>query len=564
MWLLVWVLAASISVLAFEQPGINSLPANNPVKQPWIWPLPRKWQRGENTLDCSHMQIQYDHQHGILHRAVQRYKDLFFPQDDYPMVPYNWTTTDAHLSGTLKTLVIQVEQPDHDNLDLDTDESYVLDIPDAPAARAVLAAKTVFGAVRGLETLSQIIQWSPQHQRHLIPNAPWHIQDYPKYPHRGVLFDTARHYYPLQAIKKFIDTMSWNKMNVFHWHMVDSTSFPYVSKAYPELAQKGAYSPRHVYTAKDIQEVVSYAKDRGVRVVPELEQPGHSTAWLGVPEIMSCVDVVPYTGFTVQPPSGQLNIASNKTKHVVKAIVDEWAELFPDSFFHASGDEVVMNCWANDSSIQTYLQDHHMTLQELFSDFVLEIQDHIRQKNKTVIVWQESVLEYNLTMPKDTIIQVWIGAEGVKAATEKGYRTIVSSQDFVYLNLGFGKPRSNPYPDVAGAGFNHWNRVYSYDLRANLTQAQQDLIVGGESALWGELMDPMTFESLAWPRASAYAHNLWSGYEDSDGQPLSSADAILRLIPWRERMVQRGVMASPLNQIWCTRNPLDCFQPAEH
>ena len=126
-----------------------------------------------------------------------------------------------------------------------------------------------------------------------------------------------------------------------------------------------------------------------------------------------------------------------------------------------------------------------------------------------------------------------------------------------------GKPRSNPYPDVAGAGFNHWNRMYSYDMRANLTKAEANLIVGGEAAVFGELIDQTNYESRIWPRASTVSHVLWSGYENSDGKPLTSADAILRLIPWRERMLLRGTMAAPLNQGWCTRNPLHCFQPEE-
>jgi hexosaminidase len=128
----------------------------------------------------------------------------------------------------------------------------------------------------------------------------------------------------------------------------------------------------------------------------------------------------------VQPPSGQLNIASNKTKEVVNTIVDELSELFPDSWFHASGDEVVMDCWSNDTEIAAYLKQHNLTTLELFEQFVNGMQDHIRTHNKTVMVWQEMILEYNFTLPKDTVVHVWVGSSGVKATTEKGYRTIVS------------------------------------------------------------------------------------------------------------------------------------------
>ncbi|ORZ25155.1 glycoside hydrolase superfamily [Absidia repens] len=553
------------SVIGVEQVSINSLPAVNPVKQPWIWPLPQHWDRGQKTLDASHIGFDYSHHNSILSKAIKRYTDdIFYLKDDYPMVPYNWSTTDSKITGQLRTVKIILDNADDTKLDLDTDESYELTIPSGNKARATLKAKNVYGALHGLETLSQIIQWSPENRRHLIPNAPWSIKDKPKYAYRGLLMDTSRHYYPLEDIKKTIETMAWNKMNAFHWHMLDSTSFPYESKAYPELSKKGAYSPKHVYSAEDLAEIVQFAKERGVRVIPEIEAPGHSTSWgYGIPEIVSCRDKVPYFGYTVQPPSGQLNIASNKTKEVVHAIVDEFVDIFPDSFFHASGDEVVYDCWSNDTEIAKYLKDNDMTVQELFSDFVLEMQDYIRSKNRTVIAWQESVLEYNLTLPKNTVIQTWDGSDGVKGATEKGYRTIVSSNNYWYLDVGFGKPRSNPYPDVAGAGFNHWNRMYSYDMRANLTSSEIELIIGGEAAVFGELIDHTNFESRIWPRASTVAHVLWSGYENPEGEKLTSEDAILRLFPWRERMLLRGTMASPLNQGFCTRNPLDCFQPPE-
>ncbi|KAI8342812.1 glycoside hydrolase family 20 protein [Chlamydoabsidia padenii] len=475
------------------------------------------------------------------------------------MIPYNWSTTEPSIGGVLKDFKIIVDHPEDNHLDVDTEESYELTISDN---QGTIKAKNVFGAMHALETLSQLIQWSPDHHCHVIPNAPWSIKDYPTYAYRGLLLDTSRHYYPLPDIRKVIDTMSANKFNSLHWHMLDSTSFPYQSKGYPQLAEKGAYSPKHVYSSRDIKDIVQFAKERGVRVIPEIEAPGHSTSWgFGMPEIVSCLNVVPYSGYTVQPPSGQLDISSNKTKQVVHQIIDEFVSLFPDSMFHASGDEVVYDCWTNDTMVAAHLKENNITIQELYSDFVMEMQDYIRSKNKTVITWQESVLEYNLSLPLDSVVQVWVGSAGVKAVTEKGYRAIVSSSDYLYLDLGFGKPRSNPDPNLPGAGFNHWNRMYSYDMRANLTSEEAKLIIGGETAMWAELVDHTNFESRIWPRASAVAHTLWSGYETPQGDKLTSADAILRLLPWRERMVLRGTMAAPLNQGYCTRNPLDCFQP---
>lgn len=259
--------------------GVNGLPANNPVRQPWIWPLPQTWQRGEATVEMSEsIQFNYDSRSSILTNGVQRYQKLIFLKEVYPMIPYNWSTTAALVTSILNTINIQVEDVS-ERLDMETDESYSLIIPATDCGDVTIKAKTVFGALHAMETLSQIVQRSPNHDAFLIPNAPWNIVDYPTYKHRGLLLDTSRHYYDVNDIYKVIDTMSWNKMNILHWHFLDATSFPYVSKAYPQLAEKGAYSPRHQYTAGDIRQLIQYAKERGVRVMPEVEAPGHSTSW---------------------------------------------------------------------------------------------------------------------------------------------------------------------------------------------------------------------------------------------------------------------------------------------
>ncbi|UJR18553.1 hypothetical protein I4U23_005460 [Adineta vaga] len=557
----VLIAASEINHKPNQEHVSDGLPANNPMKQPWIWPLPQTWHRGNKTIQISeNVRFDFKSQSSILTKGTERYLKLMFLKDVYPMIPYNWSTTASSITSVVNMINIQVDDTSEE-LSIETDESYELIIPAVPDEKMIIKVKTVYGALYAIETLSQLIQWSPNHRAFVIPNAPWNIIDYPKYKHRGLLLDTSRHYYDTKDIYKVIDTMSWNKMNVFHWHFIDATSFPYVSKAYPQLAAKGAYSSRHQYKAEDIRDLIQYAKERGIRVIPEVEAPGHSTSWAyGIPEIGSCINKVPYAGYTIQPPSGQLNIANKKTKEVVNTIIDELVELFTDSWFHASGDEVIMDCWTNDTEIALYLTKNNMTIMQLFQEFAFDMQNHIRSHKKTVIVWQEMLLKYNFLLPIDTIIQIWIGSSGIKAATKKGYKIVVSTSDYWYLDIGYGKPRSNPYPDVPGTGYNHWNRMYSYDIRTNLTQIESALIQGGEVCMWSELADKTNFEGKIWPRASAAAERLWSGYETPTGENLTSDDAILRLLPWRELMVLRGTMASPLNQGFCTRNPLDCFQ----
>lgn len=258
---------------------VDGLPANNPMKEPWIWPLPQTWQRGNKTIQI-HEDVCFDfnNRNVILTEGVQRYRKLFFLKEDHPMIPFNWSATEGSVTGQVRLISVDVENTS-ETLDIDTDQSYSLVISTIHTKSVSIKAKTVYGALYALETLSQLVRWSSTHRVFVIPNVPWNITDSPKYKHRGLLLDTSRHYYAINDLYKVIDTMSWNKMNVFHWHLLDATSFPYVSRAYPQLAAKGAYSPAHQYTTSQILDLVQYAKQRGVRVLPELEAPGHSTSW---------------------------------------------------------------------------------------------------------------------------------------------------------------------------------------------------------------------------------------------------------------------------------------------
>jgi hexosaminidase len=200
----------SVNAASHNNQAVVGLPANNPVKQPWIWPIPQKWERGSSTLKVNeNIHFDFDGHNSILSKAVKRYHDLIFLKDDYPMIPYNWTTTDANARSSLNSIYIDISDKS-DHLDVDTDESYSLTIP--VSGKAIIKAKTVYGALHGIETFSQIVQYSPNLHSYVVPNAPWKISDYPKYKHRGLLLDTARHYYAVKDIEKTIDSkrLNWN------------------------------------------------------------------------------------------------------------------------------------------------------------------------------------------------------------------------------------------------------------------------------------------------------------------------------------------------------------------
>ncbi len=151
----------------------TQIPANNPINEPWIWPVPQEWIRGNATINLSNdINFIYNGHSDILESAINRYRKLIYLKDDYPMIPYNWSTTDSEITSSLHTIEVHVQNWSEE-LDMDTDESYSLTIP--VYNNSIINASTVFGALRALETFSQIVQWSVDHNSFLVPNSPWRI-----------------------------------------------------------------------------------------------------------------------------------------------------------------------------------------------------------------------------------------------------------------------------------------------------------------------------------------------------------------------------------------------------
>ncbi|CAG8694551.1 16916_t:CDS:2, partial [Racocetra fulgida] len=309
-------------------------------------------------------------------------------QDDFEIV-IDWTYNNEMREG----------------ISLGTDESYELIIPDKKEddkteLMAHLKAPTVYGILHGLNTFSQLLYYSRSEDNSglFLPFAPHHIIDFPKLMHRGLLLDTSRNFYPIKEILKTLDVMSWNKMNVFHWHIVDATSWPVVSEKYPELSEKGAYdSKKMIYTKRDIRIVDEYAR-----------------------------------AYSSEPPSGQLNPAIPETYTFLNELIPEIASYFTDKFYHAGGDEVNLNCW------ESLVQQNEHTKESLLNKFVTSLYSIITKEGKTPITWQEMITEHNLELPKDTVVQVWRNSTMVKEVVEKGYRVVTGSGDYWYLDCGYG------------------------------------------------------------------------------------------------------------------------------
>eukprot|EP01121_Diplochlamys_sp_Union-15-3_P000035 TRINITY_DN1002_c0_g2_i1.p1 TRINITY_DN1002_c0_g2~~TRINITY_DN1002_c0_g2_i1.p1 ORF type:complete len:536 (+),score=61.69 TRINITY_DN1002_c0_g2_i1:45-1652(+) len=518
------------------------------VAQINIWPLPQSYTTGTNVLSVS-TQLNFQVtgiSSALLTEGISRYTTIIFGG-----CTSSSQTLSKYAPEDVQTININVKTNDQ-NLRLGIDESYYLQIP--LSGPALLVATTVFGALHGLETFSQLVVPANGSCNFAISNAPWSVTDSPRFPHRGILLDTSRNYFPVADILRTLDGMSYNKLNVFHWHVVDSQSFPIVSSSYPYLSEKGAYSASEVYTKQDVQTIVNYALQRGIRVIPEFDTPGHTYSWgIGYPNITVCGNAVPWTSFCNEPPCGQLNPTKNETYDLLGGLFAEMTSWFPDQYFHIGSDEVNSNCWLSDSGIQQWMKQNGITTVSGILQY-FEDKEHsiIRKNGKTPINWEEVITEHNLNLDKSTLIQVWLGSSSIGKITSRGFRVIVSTYTSWYLDCGTGNwvTGGKSWCDP----FKTWQMVYTNEPTAGIPVSEQDLIIGGEVALFSEQADGLNVDQKLWPRASAAAERLWSSKLSTN----ETEQALPRLLYLRELLVKRGLNATPLQPTWCRLNPGYC------
>jgi hexosaminidase len=389
-------------------------------------------------------------------------------------------------SGTA-TLIIETKNPGLPVQSHSEDESYSLTI-DASGAR--LSADNALGAMHGLETLLQLLEkkgaaWT-------LPAAT--IQDSPRFPWRGLMIDSGRHFMPLPTLKRNLDGMAAAKLNVLHWHLSEDQGFRAESKLYPKL--QGLGSDGLYYTQAQIAEIVAYARERGIRVVPEFDMPGHSTAWfVGYPELASSPG--PYAierRFGIFDPA--FDPSREETFRFLDAFLGEMAALFPDAYFHIGGDENNGKQWNSNPTIQAFMAKkglrNNEELQAYFSGRVAAI---LAKHGKRTIGWDEIS---RAELPQDALLQVWHGNDALTQATARGYGALRS--DGYYL-------------DLAQPAAEHYLRD---PVPSELSPAQAALVLGGEACMWSELVDENGVDARLWPRCLAVAERLWSPADTKD------------------------------------------------
>uniref|UniRef100_A0A4X1SN58 Beta-hexosaminidase n=2 Tax=Sus scrofa TaxID=9823 RepID=A0A4X1SN58_PIG len=380
-----------------------------------------------------------------------------------------------------------------------------------------------------LETFSQLI-YQDSYGTFTVNESE--IIDFPRFPHRGILIDTGRHFLSVKTIFKTLDAMAFNKFNVLHWHIVDDQSFPYQSINFPLLSSKGSYSLSHVYTPNDVRMVIEYARIRGIRVMPEFDTPGHSRSWgKGQKDLLTPC----YRKQVLSGTFGPINPILNTTYNFLSKFFKEISTVFPDEFIHIGGDEVDFDCWASNSEILQFMQEKGFSknFTKLQSFYVFKISNMISAMKKRPIVWQEAFDGRDKFMP-GTVVQVW-KIEDYKweqsLITKAGFPVILSAPWYLDL-ISYGQDWKNYY------------EVEPQDFPGS--DKERKRVLGGEACLWGEYVDATNLTPRLWPRASAVGERLWSHKDVRDIH-----DAYSRLTIHRCRMVRRGIAAEPLFTGYC-------------
>jgi hexosaminidase len=387
--------------------------------------------------------------------------------------------TGIPLTGTGKGLTVSCQGAAPDWPTLGEDESYTLDVTPAGAQ---LQAPTATGALRGFETFAQMIVTGPDG----FEAPAIHIEDHPRYPWRGLMLDVSRHWMPVEVILRNLDAMAAVKLNVLHWHLSDDQGFRVESKLFPALQQMG--SDGNFYAQDQIRQVVAYARDRGIRVVPEFDTPGHTTAWfVGMPQIAAAPG--PYQierNFGIFMPV--MNAANDATYTFLDAFVGEMAALFPDPYWHIGGDEV-----------------EDPAAQKLQPQFNLKLQAILKAHGKSLVGWDE-VLAPGLAA--DSVVQSWRGPDALANIGKQGFHGILSYG--YYLN--YLLPASTHYAVDPGDGPG---------------------VLGGEACMWAEYVDGVTLDSRIWPRMAVVAERFWSQKSVTDVSSMyQRLEPVSRWLEW--------------------------------
>jgi len=414
---------------------------------------------------------------------------------------------------------------------IDENESYHLEVT---SQNATLRATTVVGALRGLETVLQLV--TSDSISFYLPEVT--IDDAPRFRWRGLLVDVSRHFMPVEQIKRTLDGMAMVKLNVLHWHLTDDQGFRVESRRYPRLHRLG--SDGQYYTQAQLREIVAYARDRGIRVVPEFDMPGHSTAWfVGYPQFATKAAPI-----RIRREWGGadaiFDLSKEETYTFIDRFIGEMVAIFPDAYWHIGGDEVESKHWNQNRRIAAWKRRRGFrTNAEVQAHFNQRLTRILTKHGKRMIGWDEIL---HPKLPQRTVVQSWRGTNYLAEATRAGFASILSAPYY----LDHIKPATEFY------------LADPVPRTTDMTPAQQELVLGGEACMWSEFVSYETTDSRLWPRLGAVAERLWSPQEVTDVADMYRRldilagrleGAGLRVLSHSERMLRKIYPAGDLSPL---------------
>ncbi len=407
-------------------------------------------------------------------------------------------------------------------------EGYKLNIN---ARYILLEAETEIGLFYGIQSLIQIIFKDLKYSPYLmIPTAK--IEDKPRFEWRGMLLDVSRHFFDVDFIKRYIDYLSMFKFNIFHWHLTDDNGWRIEIKKYPELQKISAWRAERkgidwrdcepqkpnektnyggYYSQKEIKEIIEYAAERHVTIIPEIEMPGHSLEVLAAFPDLSCSKGQYYVATGAYWPNKDILCAGNDAVfEFLENVLDEVVELFPTKYIHIGGDEANKAEWKKCNLCQKRIKEENLKDEnDLQSWFIKKIADYLSKKGKQIIGWEE-ILEGNIST--DSIIMSWKGKSVEIEAVKSGHKVVMCPQTHCYFDHYQADPSNEP---VAIGGFTDLKKVYDFNpIPKELDKKESEYILGVQGNLWTEWIDSSEHaEYMIFPRMMALAEIAWNNQE---------------------------------------------------
>ncbi len=391
-----------------------------------------------------------------------------------------------------------------------------------------LNASTPQGLFYGIQTLRQIILQSP---KGILVIPAQTISDFPRFAWRGMHLDVSRHFMPKEFIKKYIDYLAFLKMNVFHWHLVDDQGWRIEIKQYPALTEIGAFRNKTLvghysdepqkydgkryggfYTQEDIREIVAYAAENFITIVPEIEIPGHSQAAIAsYPELGCTNDSVAIR--SIWGISPYIYNVEDYTFLFIKNVLDEVIDLFPSQYIHIGGDEALKDQWKESETVQSKMAELGISDEnKLQSYFIQQIEEHLLEKGRNIIGWDE-ILEGGLA--PTAAVMSWRGNEGGIEAASHGHYVVMTPTEYCYFDYYQSKNQDEP---LAIGGYLPIEKVYSYNpVPEELSEEQEKYILGVQGNVWTEYMEtPEEVEYMIFPRIFAMSEIQWTPQDKKD------------------------------------------------